>query len=745
MSTCFRVLKHERQCLPRSRVVWILASLLLLLVAPNSVRAQQTSMTIEGSPIQPPVVIGRPMLTWWDVKIQGPGLIVGQFEFVLSYNGRELAISQTEEFTLNGPEQRIRVMLPLIDETYFIDQLQVQISFRGKSQTTKLGDQVLRIPFASKKVFLAVIGDSKAIRRKSLRRDRLMEQLRFENLLPAPKLASDTDERSEYVKTVYASLDPADFPAEPLAYCGYDLVVLIDEDFRSLRKPQLEALLSWTRAGGSVYIEPGGVLEPYHVEFLRNLVGEEPEGLMIQSDAAGKLPKDTIPDQQLVGLFRYGLGHAAIRTDDSDRELAQAANRWRAVIAHLWNVRRAPHEQPPANRVIVGANNQPVQIEATNFDPFGFSMHAHTRFRLSITELLYKLLPDGVRMVPLSVLALILCLFVVLIGPGDYYILGWLHLRKLTWLTFPAATLIVTALTVWVSNNYMSAAESRRAVEIRDLDHQGDIVRTNRLELLYLATTRRVVTDVEKGVFSSFSTSGGMQALTVNGGVVYSAATNQPVFVNNLPMPTTGFGIGSDGMVGRAVTPMQGRMPTQYVVNQDLGKWTPQLNRIMSIPGPATRPNVAWDDFQLTRNQQEQLRLHQLPAELLKAAESHFGPTVMVACASGKNDWAYNYSPEWTSQQMIRTIGMRGTELLDAVELQLLNEPDFFRWIYSATVAPAKSGLFALTRQTTPKGNPYCDDLPILDSTDPDSWVLIVVVPDGDNYVVYRKRMRFQD
>ena len=46
-------------------------------------------------------------------------------------------------------------------------------------------------------------------------------------------------------------------------------------------------------------------------------------------------------------------------------------------------------------------------------------------------------MPEGVRMVPVSVLASILLGFVLWIGPGEYFLLGWLKLRKLTWVTFP--------------------------------------------------------------------------------------------------------------------------------------------------------------------------------------------------------------------------------------------------------------------------------------------------------------------
>ena len=69
----------------------------------------------------------------------------------------------------------------------------------------------------------------------------MLRRLTFESLSPA-----DLDEK---VKTVFAALEPQDLPQEPLAYCAYDLVVLFGPEFRALKKPHLEALTTWVRAG----------------------------------------------------------------------------------------------------------------------------------------------------------------------------------------------------------------------------------------------------------------------------------------------------------------------------------------------------------------------------------------------------------------------------------------------------------------------------------------------------------------
>ena len=79
--------------------------------------AQEKPLTVESSTMQPSVIIGRPMLTWWDVKFRGCRIAHGTVPTSSpSQDSGVLATVETEELdSLNGPDQRIRVMLPAID------------------------------------------------------------------------------------------------------------------------------------------------------------------------------------------------------------------------------------------------------------------------------------------------------------------------------------------------------------------------------------------------------------------------------------------------------------------------------------------------------------------------------------------------------------------------------------------------------------------------------------------------------
>lgn len=711
--------------------VWIIVVCMVLPFS-SPVNAQTNSVSIESAEMQPSLVLGRPMLTWWNVKIQGPGLAVGQLKFDVKHDNEHLCSAETEELTLNGPEQRIRVILPSVDSLSTIDQLQVDVSYRGKTFTGLLGRHILRVPFATKKVFNCLLVESPGVRKNTIPRDRMMESLRFETLVLELGSGRKIDEDREQAKTIFPSVDPADLPSEAMAYCGYDMVAISSDAFRTLRKPQLEALFAWTKAGGSVYVEPGGILEPYHLDFLRNLVATDDSTSPFVVDSTGKL----IPDDHERDAISStcGIGYAVVRVSEPGKLIDIESAAWHKIARPLWKARQVALQ----DRVL----NDPRQTIATFVEAKGrattSTQSLSGQYRNSATSLLLRLMPEGVRMVPVWVLTLILAIYVALIGPGDYFILGSLRARKLTWLSFPITTLAVAGLTIWLSNGYMTASEARRAVVLKDLDKGGEVVRTNRLELLYIASSRPVPTKIEKGFFAPMTAS------------TYKLNQGMPQNYDNF-----------FDMTMRT----EGRIPTEYSVTQNVAKWTPVINRVFSIPGDVSLPQVDWSEFDLESSQAEQISLHTVPLKLLEVTRKQFGPQAMVACFSGVNGWAYDRTAGWSSSRsdLPQTSGPYIPNRFNREVERVIPEingcrdagaPEFFTWIYAACVGFAgnsfssyvpASNLYSVINQTAPKGGANCDDLPLLDTTDPRAWLLVVVVPDKNDLIVYRKLMQFTD
>src|SRR2546429_987 len=60
---------------------------------------------------------------------------------------------------------------------------------------------------------------------------------------------------------------------------------------------------------------------------------------------------------------------------------------------------------------------------------------------LTARDLVPSLMPKHVRLVPTGIIVVMFVLFLLAIGPLDYFGLGWLKRRSYTWFTFPAATI----------------------------------------------------------------------------------------------------------------------------------------------------------------------------------------------------------------------------------------------------------------------------------------------------------------
>ena len=88
------------------------------------------------------------------------------------------------------------------------------------------------------------------------------------------------------------------------------------------------------------------------------------------------------------------------------------------------------------------------------------------------------------------------------IGPVDYFVLGLLRMRRLTWILFPLVTIAFAVFTLFLSRWYLGTNDSRQAIEINDIVKGGTTARRTRIELLFLSGAREVGTDVQNGAFS---------------------------------------------------------------------------------------------------------------------------------------------------------------------------------------------------------------------------------------------------
>jgi hypothetical protein len=512
-----------------------------------------------------------------------------------------------------------------------------------------------------------------------LGRDRLADRLRVESLLP--------EDASEQVVTIMSHLAADEFPQEPLALCQHDVVVIAGDVFAALRSGQLEALLKWVTAGGSLFLEPAGILDASHLDFLNHLVADDSRNLVFSLDDKGRLPREIYFGEGRFLRFDCGLGVVVFH------EGADPANgdddEWRGTAAALWKFRPGYETLVRDGRFL---NNTPFGM----MQAAGVGAISEPFAGPPLGELIDLLSPRGVRMVPLWVIGALLGSLVVLIGPVDYFTLSWLKRRKWTWITFPGMVVVVTGLTMAITNAYLSTAETRRAFVIHDVGAEGEIVRTNRLELIFPASTRRIVSDVQGSLFTPLMTGGQMdprynRAVASQRMPYYGAVpTSEPAFI-------------------------QGRMPTRYKASQDVRQWTPQLNRWFSIGPPANRPAIDWNFVRVPdvqggawlRTNEVQQEFHAMMPRLFE----QFGRQVQAAVLSAEGIVWQNLSH--SSHNHLEIVR----------RLTIAEQP----------------GISGLMSHTSPHGGRTLDDVSLTKCCNSDRWWLVILVPEGDDLVVYRK------
>jgi len=197
-------------------------------------------------------------------------------------------------------------------------------------------------------------------------------------------------------------------------------------------------------------------------------------------------------------------------------------------------------------------------------------------------------------------------------------------------------------------------------------------------------------------------------------------------------------------------------------------------NNPPSNPSPTDELRVDWKglaDGQVTRGL---LDGHAISHELLGRVRKEFGNAAAVACLGPRGSWAFDRAVLWQTnsqafvdpslslqqqqllaiqqsqlaamqQQQIQFARMQAGAMQNYSTAQLpadiQQQAGLFRWIYQNSVAVPR-GLFGLVSGIAPKGGPDLDDLPLYDPSDTAHALLIVIVPRGDDLIVYRKLVK---
>jgi len=650
----------------------------------------------------------------------GSGVFQGAMQLEARNSAREnLGTFYLDKLYLTAGEQTQEIMLPgfrvgTLDNSITLTPTLIAA---GSGRRYDHPDLNVIVPSDQKRELVVAILSPDSLINKRAEND-IVDALRLERLAP-----SEIEKANILTKMVDWHVDDA--PQDPLRYCACDMALLPSDGLAELRPPQLEALLAWVRAGGGVCVVLNDAeFEPEQVDWLNTLAGSNDGTPTFLRDSQGRLIHELDESDVNVLHRTCGLGRVAV-TVGPDQAHPRAPH-WPRTAAFLWRVRyehlprivsngewnhqltlETAKRSPQLGQTAYGQLDQVQEALASEFQPLP---------TIGLTGLIERLLPDGIRLMPLSTMGVLLLAYLIAIGPLDYYVLGKLGMRKWTWCTFPAVTLIFTGLSIGLSNSSMSTTTNRRSAVIRDIAPGGLVARENRLELLFPSSTQLMSTDVGRGLF--------MPLLYQD----FAQFTNyyDPYATQNMPVRRAGPALYA------------GRMPTQATIEQLIPQWTPQLNRVLTIPlqQPPDLPAFDWDevpDFRTDEGRQQLRNRVAAAFDVSLVDQMRNGMTGIVTAGVFHLGESH---PLLGDAALVQNSENQQVLVNTRYGQQWINQPNSYLRLLSTSNQP---GFLGVVSESAPMGGDRFEDMLLLDASNPKQWLLVIMVPKGNELLIYRR------
>ncbi|MCY2963561.1 MAG: hypothetical protein NT069_07920 [Planctomycetota bacterium] len=683
-----------------------------------------------------------PMVVVWRLESQHTGILRGNLQATIVDGIEVVGRLTSDEMALSTGGQSIRMMLPSIDPKHGGNanpDLKIILRFIGPDFRGNLGEFKLRVPSQWERgLSIAVCDPWQSAMPDATQK--FIQSMRFETHY---NQSSGTAATENTLSTVPSHFRPRDLPNEPLGYCAFNLLVLMREGLTDLREDQLDAIIDWVHAGGSVCLVPDApAIDKHHLRFLDRLAGSGVGQEALLVDSSGRLIRD---DNAKPRLARYGLGRVALFWGTRENPVKDPAD-LRGALALLWNL-RAEHLD---GFLATGTWDRPKDPLA---DPQNVNTLAYDRnyFRSvrpaanqlapepmqSGDQLVGRLIPQTMRLLPLWLVGILLAGYVLLIGPVDYLGLGFLKQRKWTWVLFPVVTLGVTLTTVRLSHWYMGNTDPNKRVVVADMGRDGQIARTSEFRMRVSGTERVFETEVVGGLFTPVD----FRRFGANGW--YAQFTN--------PQPDR-------DNTGSGAPMLTGRMPSHYVVQQFLPQWSPRLNRVFRIPrhaaaeSPAAGANEGDETSKKSPGGDPALQLV-FDWEQFNDTTKFNPSTLAVAEGRAPLDKAVDAIPDLKEAVVLvgkahHALGTRRAAAFktqDGVNQQrtmyfppnaLVTGDDAFLWDICVN---SQGGMYNLLSHLAPHGGGDFEDMPLLDSSSDKEWMLVLCFERGDELIVWRK------
>ncbi len=652
----------------------------------------------------------------------GKTLLQGRLQLEL-HTLDPIATLTTPTMVLAGGQKSVDITLPGITVLDSRSTAQVELTFlTDTGQRIDLGRFTINVPTTQMHAQVLAVCDP-WVNTSGRQQSELVQSLALESFRPVK-----TDLKKEHalaISTHPARLTPNQMPRQPLGYLPFDMAVLMPDGLAQTETAQLDALLDWIRAGGSAFIMVGADLEEKHLTFLNQAVPID--GGLFEWTPDRKVsysPMD--PDARLIHA-RNEFGRVVVLMDMGDRDKFLASDEWRDARLFLWRVNKTQRQSIQADgrwfleRRKVSSDDELLFDASGNirdFDPeegddwvYADDTYEFEALDTTPSELVATMMPASVRIIPFGLILLLLMLFTLMVGPGDYLLLGRLKRRKLTWILFPALACLFTWVTVALADHYMGQNKTGGDIVVRDLDRDGRLIRETRFTLWFPHEN-------------------------VNHDWTFQNMWHQRLNIHSArPWNADDYNTLND-----APPTIEGRLPLHYTVQQRQNKWSPMLTRTTTISrnkGADNEPALAlnWRSLEAWKwdqpNHQRDSALDELRKKL--AGDEPFDGHLAVL--SAKMDLADVAIENMFDRNDGYELYAETTYLDSPGRVGQTSIPRFIVRLSRAD----RTHLLALVNQVSPTGGQSIRDLCALEPGRRDQWMLLILRKEGDDTVIYRK------
>ena len=493
------------------------------------------SLTLQIPKRDLPLRRGGTILLDAELSNKAPSILEGRLEVTMLKSGRRTATHVGPELVVPPGKMKTQMLLPPPLDPAYGEGVAARVVFAMKDRAIALGDYALgQFPFGGTDFILAIA--------RSGRRVTAIEQDR-ERSARLETLRSNLETQA-WFSTASLSVNVEDLPTQNVGWCAYDVVFLDSASFAELTQRQLDSLATWVEAGGSALVMAEGPVRERQLKFLRRI--------------AGQSARIELDDQQRVVGVEYlrlsaGMGRVLLVPSPPGGKRALEHGAWKSAIAWLWKVRAELLPQIEENGtwpIIRQGQHEDIWRQQTNVS----LEHWARRVALEVDR-------KGVerpRPLPIGWVALLLSALLLLVGPVDWHVLGWLRRRRWTWGLFPALCLGF-AWGAWrMGTQYLGPKTRATMVRVTDVGENSQTFRDVVIRLRVPSADEEWVTETADGLCAAMRP-GGTQDDT-------------GVFEAYGELPET-----------RAEWPAAGRM----VLRQNLRQWTPNWQQAVTIGGKA--------------------------------------------------------------------------------------------------------------------------------------------------------------